>query len=83
MTELKGHKIKFIKSIRVQINALVEKLKNSESKGFSTRSTSLSITKLQEARMWLGQALNELGDTTPYVHADNPSTAEISPEADV
>jgi len=46
------------KEIRAQLQAVIDILSE---KG-ATRSCSVSVTKLQEAKMWLGQHLGELPD---------------------
>lgn len=49
----------------------------------SSRERSLSITKLQEAVMWLGMDLKRLNDHDPYPHSKDPTTgAIIDPTAD-
>lgn len=48
-----------------------------------TRERSLSITKLQEAVMWLGMDLKRLGETNPYPSSKDPNTGtKIEPTAD-
>lgn len=54
-----------------------------------TRETSLAVTKLQEAVMWLGMELKrinetfpELGLTNPYPNSKDPSNTKIEPTAD-
>lgn len=48
-----------------------------------SRERSISITKLQEAVMWLGMDLKRLGEENPYPSSKNPSTGTvIEPTAD-
>ena len=49
----------------------------------SSRERAISITKLQEAVMWLGMDLKRLNDTNPYPASKDPSTGTIiEPTAD-
>ena len=44
---------------------------------------SLAVTKLQEAIMWLGMDLNEIGETpNPYPQSYDPTSPVIEPTAD-
>lgn len=48
-----------------------------------SRERSLTITKLQEAVMWLGMDLKRLGTDNPYPSSKDPSTGTvIEPTAD-
>lgn len=49
----------------------------------TTRERSITITKLQEAVMWLGMDLKRLGNENTYPSSKDPSTgAVIEPTAD-
>ena len=49
----------------------------------ASRERSLTITKLQEAVMWLGMDLKRLGTPNPYPSSKDPSTGTaIEPTAD-
>ena len=48
----------------------------------SSRERSLSITKLQEAVMWLGMDLKRLNEPNPYPNSKDPSNTKIEPTAD-
>lgn len=49
----------------------------------SSRERSLSITKLQEAVMWLGMDLKRLNEEDPYPSSKDPSTGDkIEPTSD-
>lgn len=47
-----------------------------------SRERSLSITKLQEAIMWLGMDLKRLNEPNPYPDSYNPANSNISKTAD-
>lgn len=47
-----------------------------------SRERSLTITKLQEAVMWLGMDLKRLDAPNPYPHSKDPSNTVIDPTAD-
>lgn len=42
-----------------------------------TRERSITITKLQEAVMWLGMDLKRLGNENPYPSSKDPSTGSV------
>jgi hypothetical protein len=42
----------------------------------------LAITKLKEARFWLGSVLSDLDEANPYPESTNPSNTIIEPQAD-
>ncbi len=59
--------------VRKQIDSLiqtVDELKKDENFKPAGREISLSYTHLQEAKMWLGQALGMLGSELPAQYAD-------------
>lgn len=59
--------------VRKQIDSLIQtvgELKNDENFKPAGREISLSYTHLQEAKMWLGQALGMLGSELPAQYAD-------------
>ncbi len=47
-----------------------------------SRERSISITKLQEAIMWLGMDLKRLNEPNPYPNSYNTDNAIIEPTAD-
>ncbi|WP_236136748.1 Gp49 family protein [Mongoliitalea daihaiensis] len=67
------------KSIRKKLDELIQELKEAERKS-PERST--SITKLQEAVMWLGMDLKALGEANPYPESKNPTNTTVEPTAD-
>ena len=71
-----------IKSLRKNIDSVLQDVKTSASE-FPSREKSLSITKLQEAIMWLGMDLKRLNEPNPYPSSKDPSTGDkIEPTAD-
>lgn len=71
--------IQRIKHYRKQIDNIIQDVKQLE----SCRETSLVITKLQEAVMWLGMDLKRLGAPNPYPNSKDPSTGDVvEPTAD-
>lgn len=74
MTEVQN-----IKQLRQDIDAIVQRVQQLE----PCRETSLSITKLEEAVMWLGMDLKRLRGANPYPSSKDPSTGDvIEPTAD-
>lgn len=70
--------VKNTKQLRKDIDDCIQRVKELE----SSRETSLAITKLQEAVMWLGMNLKRLGETNPYPESKNPESSTIEPTAD-
>ncbi len=66
------------KELRVALDAQLQKLKSLP----PSREHSLSITKLQEAIMWLGMSLKSLNDTRPYPNSYKPENTIVEPTAD-
>lgn len=67
------------KRLRKELDDKIQDIKNLP----TTRERSLSITKLQEAVMWLGMDLKRLGEQNPYPSSKDPSTGTaIEPTAD-
>jgi hypothetical protein len=48
----------------------------------SSRERSLAMTKIQEAIMWLGMDLKDLGTPNPYPQSYNPESPVVDPTAD-
>lgn len=67
-----------IKQCRKDIDEIIQKVRELE----SCRETSLVITKLQEAVMWLGMDLKRLNEPNPYPESKNPTSMRIEPTAD-
>lgn len=68
-----------IKGLRKDIDYIIQRVRNLD----SCRETSICITKLQEAVMWLGMDLKRLNQPYPYPSSKDPSTGtQIEPTAD-
>ena len=68
-----------IKQLRKEGDELIQKVKELE----PCHETSIVITKLQEAVMWLGVDLKRLNQPNPYPNSKNPNTGSIiEPTAD-
>lgn len=70
--------IKNTKQLRKDIDEVLQRVKGLD----QSRETSLVITKLQEATMWLGMNLKRLGELDPYPESRNPESQRIEPTAD-
>lgn len=66
------------KELRRDIDAQIQKVKDLP----PSRERSISITKLQEAVMWLGMDLKRLNEANPYPNSKDPSNTKIEPTAD-
>lgn len=67
------------KRLRQEIDAKIQEVKGLP----VSRERSLTITKLQEAVMWLGMDLKRLGTDNPYPSSKDPSMGTvIEPTAD-
>lgn len=66
------------KELRVSIDIQIQKVKELP----NSRERSLTITKLQEAVMWLGMDLKRLGAANPYPNSRNVTNTTIDPTAD-
>lgn len=67
------------KRLRQEIDVKIQEVKNLP----ASRERSITITKLQEAVMWLGMDLKRLGTPNPYPSSKDPSTGTaIEPTAD-
>ena len=70
--------VKNTKQLRKDIDEVLQRVKGLD----QSRETSLAITKLQEATMWLGINLKRLGELDPYPESRNPDSQRIEPTAD-
>jgi hypothetical protein len=62
-----------VKALRVEVDAAIkhtQELSKKINRGTGGREVSLCITKLQEAKMWLGKVLEELGSALPPEYRD-------------
>lgn len=73
-----GHEVLRDKELRRDLDAQLQKLKSLP----PSRERALSITKLQEAIMWLGMDLKRLNETNPYPSSYDPSSPRVEPTAD-
>lgn len=67
------------KYLRRKLDATLQEIRASSRK---SRERSLVVTKLQEAIMWLGMDLKDLGSANPYPNSYNPSNTIVDPTAD-
>lgn len=68
-----------IKQLRKDLDDKIQEVKQLP----SCRETSLAVTRLQEAVMWLGMDLKRLNEADPYPHGKDPNTGDvIDPTAD-
>ena len=67
-----------IKQLRKDIDEIIQRVRDLD----SCRETSLVITKLQEAVMWLGMDLKRLNEPNPYPESKDPTSMRIEPTAD-
>ena len=61
------------KRLRQEIDAKIQEVKALP----SSRERAISITKLQEAVMWLGMDLKRLNEPNPYPSSKDPSTGTM------
>lgn len=72
------------KELRRDIDAQIQKVKQLP----PSRERSITVTKLQEAVMWLGMDLKRINEATPgsvvnpYPNSKDPSNTKIEPTAD-
>lgn len=66
------------KAVQAQINSIEEMRNNIPAYKACGREMSLVITKLQEAKMWLGQCLGSMGSELPAEYRDNPADNVVS-----
>ena len=67
------------KGLRKELDEIIQQAKGSHRK---SRERSIVITKLQEAVMWLGMDLKELGTPNPYPNSRDTSNTKVDPTAD-
>ena len=67
-----------IKQRRVDLDAMLQAVRELP----KTRESSIAITKLQEAIMWLGMCLKELNTPNPYPNSRDVSNTVIDKTAD-
>lgn len=72
------NEVKKIKQCRVELDAALQNVRNLD----SCRESSIAITKIQEAIMWLGMDLKRIGNPNPYPESYNPESSKVEPTAD-
>lgn len=77
--QLRESRIKDDKRWRKELDAVLQEIKGSTR---NSRERSLTITKIQEAVMWLGMDLKDLGAANPYPNSYNPDNTIVEPTAD-
>lgn len=81
------------KQLRKELDQVIQNLRRHSDKNFTgerspdhvvraSRERSLALTKMQEAVMWLGMDLKEMGTPNPYPQSYNPESPVIEPTAD-
>lgn len=66
------------KQLRKDIDEIIQQVRELD----SSRETSIVITKLQEAVMWLGMNLKRLGAINPYPNSRDTNNTIVDPTAD-
>jgi len=67
------------KELRVELDNTLQILKRSPRK---SRERSIVVTKIQEAIMWLGMDLKDIGAPNPYPNSYNPRNTIVDKTAD-
>lgn len=70
------------KELRVQLDGVLQNIKEAVAKDRHSRERALAVTKVQEAIMWLGMDLKDIGTPTPYPNSYNPSNTIVDATAD-
>jgi len=70
--------IKSDKQLRIDLDKSLQELKKLP----KSKERNISITKIQEAIMWLGMDLKRLNQPNPYPDSYNPENTKIAPTAD-
>lgn len=76
------------KQFRKDLDEVLQRLKisshptNPHEHARASRERSLAVTKIQEAIMWLGMDLKDMGTPNPYPQSYNPESPVIEPTAD-
>lgn len=77
--------IKWVKCRRKDLDYVLQIVKDGSDCNSSvppSKERSLTITKIQEAIMWLGMELKRLGNENPYPNSYKPENAIVDPTAD-
>jgi hypothetical protein len=81
------------KQLRKELDAVLQNLRRDSDPNYTgirepghpiraSRERTLAVTKIQEAIMWLGMDLKDIGAQNPYPHSYDPSSPVIEPTAD-
>jgi len=81
------------KTLRKELDAVLQNLRRDSDKAFTgerapdhlvrgSRERSIAVTKIQEAIMWLGMDLKDIGAPNPYPHSYDPTSPVVEPTAD-
>ena len=79
--EVKEATIKFDKEWRVELDGVLQRMKNNSGLR-SSRERSLAATKLEECIMWLGMDLKAIGTPNPYPNSYKPENNIVDPTSD-
>jgi hypothetical protein len=74
-----GNPVAETKYLRKELDKSLQFLKGLKRQ---SRERSLTVTKIQEAIMWLGMDLKDLNEPNPYPKSYDPSSPRIEPTAD-
>lgn len=69
------------KQLRKELDQSLQNLRK-EMINRNSRERSLAVTKIQEAIMWLGMDLKDMGTPNPYPQSYNPESPVVEPTAD-
>lgn len=72
------NEVKKIKECRVELDKALQNVRSLD----GCRESSIAITKIQEAIMWLGMDLKRVGNPNPYPESYNPESSKVEPTAD-
>ncbi|MBP3201285.1 MAG: hypothetical protein J6M39_06520 [Lachnospiraceae bacterium] len=72
------NQITMSKQVRIDIDDILRRVNNME----VSRETNLVTTKLQEAIMWMGMNLKQLGNPNPYPNSRNTNNTKVDKTAD-
>jgi len=78
LDEIHLNEVKMTKECRKELDEALQSVRML----IPSRESSLAITKIQEAIMWLGMNLKRLGTENPYPESYNPESPVIEPTAD-
>lgn len=81
------------KQLRKELDDVLQNLKRDSEPGYTgcrppehpvrrSAERTLAMRKIQEAIMWLGMDLKDIGEPNPYPHSFDPASPVIEPTAD-